>query len=888
MKKSKLKIVSVILAGFFVVSMSQGKASAEMKVTQSNFLTKAYGVDQQALNPKDFDLTKPLGYQSSVNNRGIPPYEKEWEQVYGGVGSEVFTAGIATSDGGFLAAGYAKPEGQDNSLGFGFSDGLVVKYNQYGQQVWSKLLGGTLDDFIYSAIETSDKGYVLAGYTESSQTGSFSEKNNGGQDGFLIKLDDKGTVVWSRLFGGKSMDRFYSVIETTSKNLLVVGESGSSKSGKITKTNYGYHDALVAEFSAQGKPLWHQLVGGTGLDYLSSVLEVDDGYVAAGGTYSSASGWLKDKNNGSQDGLLIKLSKSGERIWDQVYGGRAYDCFNGLSQTSDGGFIAAGFSASPISGELTNSGAPSGGALLVKFNGQGKPVWNRIISDQYKMQFTDLIETKTGELLAVGSKAESNSIESDLPKVNFLPSQGFLYKFDTSGKYIWDILTDGDHATGINSVVEANDGSVITAGFLEPNASKVDLGDGLKGLEASFVKYYRPASPTISNEPESVALFEGETVVLNSLASGKPKPAAQWQVQKPGDSTWQNLEAETSNTLSFPAEKELTGNSYRVVYSNQWGSLASQPALVTIKDSEQLTVLAGSSRFGTAVAISQASFQKAKTAILVSSESFPDALAASSLAFELNAPVLLSKKDSLNDLTKSELERLEVNEVIVLGGSAAISDAVLDSLENKLGIKVERLSGKNRYETAVKVAEKLTTLNIDKPSVVLASGKQFADALSSGSYAARLGMPVLLTDGEKLSPALLDYIKLNRIEYLEIIGGEVAVSFEIEQQLERLGLQVSRLAGSSRFNTSAVIASQGFKHSKTALVASGWNFPDALAAAPYAARLDAPVLLVHKDRISPTVENYLSSSNVTKILVIGGEAVIDKEARAKLLKTIKK
>lgn len=291
--------------------------------------------------------------------------------------------------------------------------------------------------------------------------------------------------------------------------------------------------------------------------------------------------------------------------------------------------------------------------------------------------------------------------------------------------------------------------------------------------------------------------------------------------------------------------------------------------------------LSGSNRYATAVEVSRSSYDSASTAILVTGLDYPDALASGPLAYAVGGPILLTGPAALNTRTAEELTRLGVSQVIILGGPAVISETVAETLR-AMGITPTRIAGSNRYWTAAAAAGRMLEDDPAIDHVTLTSGESFADALAAGSAAARNGSPILLTRGDQLSAAALDFIENNVVRSVDIIGGTSVISGGIEAQLVAIGLEVQRYGGSNRFGTSVEIARAKYPDSSEAVFVNGMDFPDALAAAPYAAKINAPVILLRKDAISSAVTAYLPDSSLDFGTIVGGEAVVDNAVRATL------
>ncbi len=302
---------------------------------------------------------------------------------------------------------------------------------------------------------------------------------------------------------------------------------------------------------------------------------------------------------------------------------------------------------------------------------------------------------------------------------------------------------------------------------------------------------------------------------------------------------------------------------------------------VNILPAANVSVFAGINRFDTARMVSAASYTTADTAILVLGTNFPDALAAGPLAYALNAPILLTHTNAIDPFTSQELERLQVRKVIIMGGDLVISPTVEAQLKERY--QVQRIAGYNRYNTAVLAAQELKLFRGTPASAIITSGVDFADALSAGSYAAINGYPLVLTDGKAMTTENLNFLTDNGIKNVTIMGGEAIVSLAIENLLKNRGITVERIFGGTRADTSAAMANKYFANSNYAIAANGWTFADALSAIPYAARLNAPILLVRQNYVELSLRNYLGAAPIHAIQVVGGEIVVSVKVRNDLL-----
>ncbi|MBC2582048.1 cell wall-binding repeat-containing protein [Clostridium sp. DJ247] len=300
-------------------------------------------------------------------------------------------------------------------------------------------------------------------------------------------------------------------------------------------------------------------------------------------------------------------------------------------------------------------------------------------------------------------------------------------------------------------------------------------------------------------------------------------------------------------------------------------SLNVKAAAVTPPESPRLW---GADRYETAVKVSQAGWTSGSDyAVVASGEGFADALSAAPLAKVNNAPILLTQKGSLSASTLAELKRLNVKQVYIIGGQGVVSQAVEDTIKSQVTSNIQRLWGQDRYETAVKIAEKLGT-----PSrIVLASGEGYADALSAAPIAALEGIPVLLTESKTLSKATADYIKANSgITTTYVIGGYASVSDVVMNVVPN----AQRFGGADRYETNAAVinafsADFDFKNAYVALGdgPNGNEFADALSGAAIASKNVSPVIIINKvlNNTTQTLTrtHLFPSSTVT---VLGGVA----------------
>lgn len=283
--------------------------------------------------------------------------------------------------------------------------------------------------------------------------------------------------------------------------------------------------------------------------------------------------------------------------------------------------------------------------------------------------------------------------------------------------------------------------------------------------------------------------------------------------------------------------------------------------------------ISGTDRYETCVNISKKAYKSSEVAILASGQKIQDALASGGVAAKLKAPLLLTQKDRLPSVVLDELKRLNVKKVILVGGQESISKSLENQLDNMF--KVERVSGKDRYETSIKLAEELNKYN--KQENIIVNGNT-VDALTAGAVAAKLNRSIILTNGVNLPEGANRVVNPTSPNNI-IIGGISSINIE--------GLKGERIGGSDRYETSTKIAEKYYAgKTNKALLANGVNSIDALSAINLVVSENAPVLLTAYDSLDNDVSKFLEN-NTNKVYVLGGYQSISDDVYKNIEKKLK-
>ena len=277
------------------------------------------------------------------------------------------------------------------------------------------------------------------------------------------------------------------------------------------------------------------------------------------------------------------------------------------------------------------------------------------------------------------------------------------------------------------------------------------------------------------------------------------------------------------------------------------------PASASNATAQKVTRISGKDRITTSVEISKSAYTTSENVVLASGFNFADALSAGQLASALNAPLLLSSQNKLDSQTKNEIERLKAKNVYIVGGNLTIKKSSVDSYLKKKNIKVTRLEGNNRYKTSGKVMEK-TKEFISPEYLLIASGKDFPDALAATSFMVNHKSVMVLSDGNSYPSSNLK---------------EIAIGGKMQLPLEKF--KGERISGRSRYETALAIAKRSFNDNENVVLASGQVFADSLSAVSLTKKHNAPIILTQSNSLTENAKKYLNGKNV---FIVGGEKTV--------------
>jgi len=343
----------------------------------------------------------------------------EWTRTFGGADVDWGWAVEQTADGGFVFAG------ETGSFGSGSFDAWLIKTDADGNEQWNAIFGGAAKDGARAVRQTADGGFVLAGYVDS--------LGYPGHDFWLIKTDSSGAEEWNSVFGGAGSDAAFAVEQTSDGGFIMAGYTGSFGAGA--------YDVWLVKADSSGNEEWNATFGGTETDRGTSVSETSDGgFIVTGQTASFGSG--------AYDVWLIKTDSAGQEEWNTTFGGRYSDWGGSVRQTTDGGYI--------ISGDTASFGPGGFDMWLIKTDAGGSEEWSEIFgtADADETAYS-VRQTEEGGFIVAGYGVSHQTKVGDV----------IVIETDSTGTKRWD-----EHYGGVDndwgfSIDQTSDGGFVIGAY---------------------------------------------------------------------------------------------------------------------------------------------------------------------------------------------------------------------------------------------------------------------------------------------------------------------------------------------------------------------------------------------------------------------------------------
>ncbi len=351
-------------------------------------------------------------------NGGVFGRASGWAKTFGdstGINHEYIRSLQITSDEGYIITGYSEAYG---SGPIGWSDIMVMKLDSDGNQTWTKTFGENgVNELAQEIQQTSDGGYILAG----------------GSNTIVLKLNATGTQVWAKDYSGTHDLKIQSIKEVSTGGYIIAGLMDS----------YGSQNSenIVIKLDSAGVPVWNKTYGGICSNAFSVIEDSDGNFVVGGGT--------QNFGNGSEEFLIVKLDSDGNHLWAKTIGDTGWDKIgwqDALKQTSDGGYVIAGYT--------TSFGVIGNDFLIVKLDSNGDHVWTTTYGGDGSDEALAVHQTLDGGYIIAG---ETNSDGFGIGDV-------LVLRLDSDGHEVWAKVMGGTRRELPYVIRQTADGGYILGG----------------------------------------------------------------------------------------------------------------------------------------------------------------------------------------------------------------------------------------------------------------------------------------------------------------------------------------------------------------------------------------------------------------------------------------
>lgn len=480
---------------------------------------------------------------------------------------------ISTADGGYFVVGNTKSSNVDIPANYGGNDAFAAKLDVDGNVTWAFNFGGTSEDFARQAAEVED-GYAIVGSSFSADTDL--SGNYGSRDIWVYKLNTDGELQWQKNLGGDTVEFGTDIIATSDNGFLITGYTRSANFD--VAANYGGYDIWLVKLNGDGDISWTQNYGGTNDDYATSVIEVADGYVVGGYTYSNdfdVSGNHID--SGTQaDFWIYKIDFTGDIIWQKCLGGTAAEILYKIILTASGDIVATG-SARSSDGDVSAhyGGSSRTDFWLVKLDADG----NLLIENNFGGTNNDtpyaVTEDADGGFILTG---ETNSNDFDVT-IHYGTTTVDIWtmKADADFNLVWQTSNGGSQDEVGRAIIALGDENYLGLGYTK--SIDIDITEHL-GVSGNFDAWLFWLGPdicevSITADPVDVSVCEGGSLTLSVGASEDVTSYSWIFLSGPTVNT-------TVNTLTLTGVTSAYATDYFVIVSGPCGIDTSASATISI------------------------------------------------------------------------------------------------------------------------------------------------------------------------------------------------------------------------------------------------------------------------------------------------------------------
>jgi len=495
-------------------------------------------IDENILQQDFQDFNSWIKYGPSFGYTEI-----QMQKCLGGSAHDRGTSIIQTNDGGSIVLGTTGSNDGDVAGG-GFHGGYdfwIVKLNENGAIQWQKCLGGSGSDTAYSIQQTSDGGYIVAGDTNSNDGDMAGSGFHGGYDFWIAKLNEFGVIQWQKCLGGSNDDTARSIKQMHDGGYVVAGWTYSNDNDVAGGGFHGRADSWAVKLSDSGEILWQKCLGGSDDDAAESISVTDDGGIIIAGVTYSSDGDVTGKHNPNSrnpDFWVVKLNSAGTIQWQKCLGGSNADWSYSIQQTDDDGHIVAGKTCS-------NDGDVSGNhgncdSWTVKLNSVGTIQWQRCLGGSHSDEAYGVQQTDDGGYIIIGDTySDDGDVSGSHVAPYYIYPDFWVVRLNNAGYVVWQKALGGSNADIAHGIEQTDDGGYMIIGVTNSNDGDVS---GNHGLGDFWVVRLSPEPVLV---PDFLGNYKGNGV---------------WALDYNGNGAWDGVDIDRVYVFGSPTDQPVVGD----------------------------------------------------------------------------------------------------------------------------------------------------------------------------------------------------------------------------------------------------------------------------------------------------------------------------------------
>lgn len=431
--------------------------------------------------------TSSSGSSKDKSHIDSPTFSQLWEKRLSTNSAESVFGLAQAADGGFvcLAQTDADISGNKTEVSRGGTDFWLIKVDEDGNYVWDKTYGGDQEDYAREIIATSDGGFLVVGFSYSSNTGDRTDVALGSEDIWVVKVKADGSKEWDRAYGGSAGDHVESVLQTADGGYLIIGTTFSPIGGDVSIATKGVGDVWILKIESDGTYEWDGRYGGNNNDWGRDATELSDGdFLIIGDTNSDASGDISEDPIGSRDYWLIRVDYTGGLVWEERFGGDDTDTATCIIQTNDGNCIIGGRSDSGIHADKTTASRGSVDQWIIKVDLSGAKIWDKAFGGDFIDYLNDMYNGLDNTVMLLGHSYNDGAPNGDISDVTRGMDDYWILRIDErDGSKLWDKRWGGNNSDESHGLCALGDGTYVVAG----KCASTPSGDvGVSGFAGTY------------------------------------------------------------------------------------------------------------------------------------------------------------------------------------------------------------------------------------------------------------------------------------------------------------------------------------------------------------------------------------------------------------------